>query len=93
MEKCDFVFPNPSTHIPYRHREKWLPRLCRIAGIRTFGLHSIRHLSASILMENDVPLIDIKTILRHKNLSTTERYIHRLKSVRKSMLVIERQMT
>lgn len=40
-------------------------------------------------MKNDVQLVDIKTILRHKSIATTERYIHRLKSVRESIVVFD----
>ena len=37
--------------------------------------HAIRHLTASILGKNNVPLVDIQAILRHQRLSTTEKYI------------------
>jgi integrase len=68
---------------PYISRQRWLPRLCRKAEVKEFGLHGIRHLSASILMANNVSLIDVQTILRHENLTTTQRYVHRLESVMK----------
>ncbi len=84
-----FVFLNPSTGLPYKYRRRWMKGLCKNAGVTFFGLHSIRHLSASILMDHDVPLLDIKTILRHKNITTTEKYIHRLKSVRQSISVFD----
>ncbi len=85
----DWVFPNPKTGFPYVQRAKWLPRLCMKAGVKKFGMHSIRHLSASILIQNKVSLIDIQTILRHKNITTTQRYVHRLESVRKAMEVFK----
>ncbi len=85
----EWVFPNPDTGIPYIARQKWMPRLCRLANVKPFGLHAIRHLTASILVKNDVSLIDIQTILRHKKLTTTERYIHRLASVRSALEVLE----
>ncbi len=88
----EYVFPNPRTHLPYVHRDKWMRRICLKANVPPFGLHAIRHLSASILMENDVPLIDIQTILRHKSISTTERYIHRLKSVRESISIFDKKV-
>ncbi len=78
-----WVFPDPQTGEPYISRQRWLPRLCRKAEVKEFGLHGIRHLSASILMANKVSLIDVQTILRHENLTTTQRYVHRLESVRK----------
>lgn len=85
----EWVFPDPVTGEPYIARRKWLAGLCRRADVKPFGFHGIRHLTASLLMKGDVPLIDIKTILRHKSVSTTERYIHRLKSVRSSLRVLE----
>jgi len=86
----EWVFPNPKTGIPYLDRQKWMPRLCTRAGVKPrFGLHAIRHLSASILIQADVPLVDVQTILRHKKLVTTERYIHRLQSVRSAMEVFK----
>lgn len=80
-----WVFPNPTTEITYVSRSKWLPMLCDKAKVKKFGIHSIRHLSASILSRNNVALIDIQTILRYKSLSTTERYIHRMESVRSAL--------
>lgn len=85
----EYVFPNPDTGIPYFERGKWMRRLCAAAEVRPFGLHSIRHLTASILVQEDVSLIDVQTILRHKKLSTTERYVHRLKSVRASLQIMD----
>ncbi len=78
----EWVFPNPKTGIPYEDRNKWMGRLCVKAGVKKFGLHAIRHLTASILANNDAKLIDIQTLLRHKKLATTERYIRRLTSLR-----------
>ena len=58
------------------------------AGVRKFGLHSIRHLTASILSKANISMIDIQTILRHKNLATIERYIRRLLTVRPALRVL-----
>lgn len=85
----EWVFPNPQTGLPYVERSKWLPKLCRLAQVREFGLHGIRHLSASILVNGKVSLLDVQTILRHTNLTTTQRYVHRLESVRKAIEVFE----
>ncbi len=85
----EWVFPNPQTGLPYFERSKWLPKLCRLAQVREFGLHGIRHLSASILIASKVSLLDVQTILRHTNLTTTQRYVHRLESVRKAIEVFE----
>jgi integrase len=84
-----WVFLNPTTRLPYTSRQKWIPRLCQKAGVKEFGLHGIRHLSASILITNKVSLLDVQTILRHKNLTTTQRYVHRLEDVRSVVKVFK----
>lgn len=86
---AEYVFLNPRTGKPYIERKAWMKTLCKRAEVNEFGFHSIRHLTASILVENDVPLIDIQTILRHKSITTTEKYLHRLKSVRTTIHVLE----
>ncbi|MGR0482068.1 MAG: tyrosine-type recombinase/integrase [Candidatus Electronema sp. V4] len=80
-----WVFPDPRTRLPYIARQRWLNRLCAKAGVTEFGLHGIRHLSASILIRAKVSLLDVQAILRHTNLTTTQRYVHRLESVRKAI--------
>lgn len=84
-----WVFPDPQTGEPYIARQRWLARLCRKAKLKPFGLHGIRHLSASILVSARVSLLDVQAILRHTNLTTTQRYVHRLDSVRKAIEVFE----
>lgn len=86
----EWLFPNPKTGIPYVYRQKWVPRLCMLAEVKSFGLHGIRHLTASILIKNEVSLIDIQTVLRHKKLTTTERYLHRLEGVRSALEVFDK---
>lgn len=80
--KGKWVFIEPGTTLPYQYRLQWLRRLCSRAGVERFGFHGIRHLCASILAEKGVPTVDIQHHLRHDHLSTTERYIHRLKESR-----------
>lgn len=55
-----------------------MKRLCQRAGVKHFGFHAIRHLSASILAYEGVDVPTIQSILRHKNLHTTSRYLHTL---------------
>jgi integrase len=83
----EWVFPGPGGN-SFTARRKWLIGLCKRAGVKQFGFHGIRHLTASILVAADVPLVDVQTVLRHKSISTTERYIHRLRSVRNSLDVL-----
>ena len=63
---------------PFKHRQHLMRRLCRRAGVKKFGFHAIRHLSASILAHEGVDVPTIQYILRHKSITTTSRYLHRL---------------
>jgi integrase len=85
----EWILTNPQSKLPFVARQHWLPRICKKAGVKQFGLHAVRHLSASILINNKISLIDVQTILRHKNMITTQRYIHRLESVRHAVDVFD----
>ena len=84
-KKTEWVFPDPRTGKPYVHRQRWMSFLCEKAEVKKFGMHAIRHLTASILAQKNVSMIDIQSILRHKNLSTTERYIRRITTLRSAL--------
>jgi integrase len=60
---------------PFMYRQHFMNRLCDKAGVKRFGFHSIRHLSASILFKLGYELGAIQAILRHKSPGTTERYL------------------
>lgn len=83
--KLEWVFVDPDTKERYRYRIHWLRNACKRAKVERFGVHGVRHLCASILAGKGVPLVDIQYHLRHTHLSTTERYIHRLKENRSTM--------
>lgn len=61
-----------------RDIERIMGKLSRAAGVKPFGFHAVRHLSASILGRAGVPLPTIQAILRHQNATTTSRYLHSL---------------
>jgi len=84
----EWVFPNPKTGAPFMQRQRHMMHICKRAGVKIFGLHAIRHLTASILAQADVPMVTIKRILRHKNLTTTERYIRGLEPVRPALEIL-----
>ena len=86
--KFEWVFPNPETGVPFIQRQRHMLHICKRAGVKTFGLHAIRHLTASILAQADVPMVTIQRILRHKNLTTTERYIRGLEPVRPALEIL-----
>jgi integrase len=70
---------------PFQYRQHWLPRLCERAGVPRFGIHAIRHLSASILDDKGYPIAAIQSLLRHKSANTTSRYLHKLRGMRTAL--------
>jgi len=74
---------------PYTEYRDFPQTLCRQAGVKPFGCHAIRHLTASILAKHNTPLVTIQHILRHRKLATTERYVRGLEPVRPHLRVLE----
>ncbi|MGD9949832.1 MAG: tyrosine-type recombinase/integrase [Desulfobulbus sp.] len=85
---CDLKEPVFLSHqsLAFQYRQHWLKRICKKAGVKPFGFHGIRHLFASILAAQNVPLVEIQYMLRHTSLATTQRYIHRLKKENREVL-------
>jgi integrase len=53
--------------------------LCKRAGVKEVGFHALRRYVASALADtHKVSAKTIQRILRHKSLTTTERYIHNI---------------
>lgn len=75
-----FVFADKDGQ-PFKYRRWLMPRLCKRAGVRPFGFHAIRHLSASMMARAGVDLVTIQAILRHKAASTTARYLREIVGV------------
>lgn len=84
-----YVFVNQVTGRPYVARQRWIGNLCFRAGVKEFGYHAIRHLTASYLAAQGVPVVDIKDILRHRSMLTTQRYLRRLSSLRESIVCLD----
>jgi len=89
--QTEWVFPNPEKGVPFIARQRHMKRICKKAGVKPFGLHAIRHLTASILAQEDVPMVTIQRILRHKQLTTTERYIRGLEPVRPALEILSKR--
>lgn len=77
----EHVFQHPE-HTTDHWTRYMMERLCKKAGVPKFGFHSIRHLSASLLDQAGVSVKTIQLILRHKNMATTDRYLHSLRGVK-----------
>lgn len=77
----EYVFINPKSNKPYNDRGAWLDGLIKKAGVKRFTFHQIRHLVASTLIDEKESFGTVQAVLRHKNATTTARYIHRLRGV------------
>ncbi len=66
---------------PFLARQHLMKRVCKRNNVPYFGFHAIRHLSASLMDRDGVPVATIQAILRHKSRATTERYLHQLSGV------------
>ena len=54
--------------------EKYLG-LCGLDG-KGYSVHKLRHTAATLMYQNDVDVLQLKEILGHENLSTTQIYTH-----------------
>jgi len=64
---------------PFKERRWFMQTLCKRAGVKPFGFHALRRYVASVLAdEHKVSAKTIQRILRHKNVTTTERYIQNI---------------
>lgn len=67
--------PNTSYH--------WLEKFCARNGLPFYGLHSFRHLFASLLAGNGVDIVTVSGVLGHSAVSTTSNiYCHMLEDAR-----------
>jgi integrase len=63
---------------PFTVRQHFMKKICQRAGVKPFGFHAIRHLTASILYRKGYSQAHIQAVLRHKNPNTTARYLRTL---------------
>ena len=75
-----FVDDQPGPHCGkrYSERRRFLSGLCKRAGIKPFGFHALRRFVASVLADSGKSTNLIRRVLRHKHVSTTERYIQNI---------------
>jgi integrase len=60
---------------PFDYRKKWVKCL-KVANIKNFRWHDLRHDTASTLARDGRTLKEIAEILGHKSLASTDRYTH-----------------
>jgi len=63
---------------PFTNRQHLMERLCKRAGVKPFGFHAIRHLTASIMYREGQPVAVVQAVLSHKSPQTTTRYLQSL---------------
>lgn len=83
FKESPFVFvddhPGPNYGKPFVVRRKFMKGLCKRAGVKEFGFHAMRRHVASVLADtHKISSKTIQRILRHKNVTTTERYIQNI---------------
>lgn len=96
IKESPYVFtddrPGPHYGEPYKVRRRFMSSLCTRAKVPVFGFHGLRRFFASRLKDLGKSTKRIQYMLRHKNLTTTERYIHLIsddKEVTKGLLDLE----
>ena len=62
----------------WKERPRFLDKLCGKAGIKKYGWHAYRHLKASLMANQKVPIMEIKNYLGHESLEVTQTYLHLL---------------
>lgn len=60
---------------PYHFITSWQSAL-KAAGVKKFRFHDLRHSAASMFAMNDVDIVEIASLLGHKSLRTSQRYVH-----------------
>lgn len=71
----DYNFCNEYYGKPFKGRRHFMKRCCEKVGVKPFGFHAIRHLTATILYKMGKPVSVIQNLLRHKHATTTNRYL------------------
>lgn len=79
-----WIFPNEQgdnhiTHL-FRHWQK----VCRMAGLSGVRIHDIRHTVGSLSHQGGLSQKEVATLLGHRNIQTTARYIHGVSDQRDS---------
>ncbi|MEC8067361.1 MAG: site-specific integrase [Pseudomonadota bacterium] len=84
-EGCDWVFPRKDGKEPLDFRKRFYEAV-KVAGLKDFKFHDLRHTTASYLAMQGASLREIAEVLNHKTLTVTKRYAHLSKEHTKGLL-------
>jgi hypothetical protein len=73
---CPWVFPNPKTGKPFVSVYYSWHTARKAAGLLDVRMHDLRHSFASALVNRGMTLYDVKELLGHASMTTTQRYAH-----------------
>jgi integrase len=76
-KETGYVFLDADKHPFDTQRLKLrIAKVCKSAGLRRIGWHTLRHTFASHLAMKGVPLNAVQALMGHSNITTTMRYAH-----------------
>lgn len=82
IKNSGFVFSNPNTGKPYTNPSRDIVnKIYKKAAVNANGFHIIRHTIATILAQNNISAIALKTFMAHSDLRTTYKYVHQTKNL------------
>lgn len=76
FEQTEYVFANPRTGLPFEQIYFSWNAARKKAGLEDLRMHDLRHSFASAMVNSGMTLYDVKEILGHANIKTTQRYAH-----------------
>ena len=73
------VFYNKKTGKPFTDRH-WFKKACIKAVVKPFGIHTLRHVTASVMLSEGANIKKVQECLGHTNIKTTQIYTHDLQT-------------
>lgn len=92
QETTGLVFRPRAIASSRRSADRAIQRICKKAGIRAVGWHTLRHTFATQLVARGVHLRVVQLLLGHSSVTMTERYAHLAPSgLREAVVLLEQQ--
>jgi len=81
-----YLFPGENGHMAVRTAQSIVKDCCRRAGLNDVHVHSLRHTAGYQMRNGGAPIEDVRDVLGHKNISTTQLYDHLAKEALRKRL-------